>query len=50
LVGLTNSQDFRDLGISGSGRDSENHVEDNSSEVRYLAYIGLFILLSGPRF
>jgi hypothetical protein len=44
LVDLANSQDFRGLGLSGSGRDSENHLEDNLSEVRYLAYIGLFIL------
>jgi hypothetical protein len=29
LVDLANSQDFRGLALSGSGRDSENHVEDN---------------------
>jgi hypothetical protein len=29
------------LGRGGSGRDSENHVEDNLSEVQYHACIGL---------
>lgn len=29
LVYFANSQDFKGRGLSGSGRGSENHVEDN---------------------